>query len=217
MEAVSVRASLPSNREAARLYSEGLARLRVFDALEARDLLQRAIAADPKYSPGSLRSGRSLVPVGLRQEGAAGSQAGVRPVRQSFAGREVGGGRPLSRYRSSNTRRPSRSIARSSPCSLTTSTMGSSWQRRRPEAAKGMMLWPRLSRCASSRLQLLKIPVSNWRRTARGGCSAILSIRRTSCPRGREGQGPGSAADPGTSSGRSGYDIQRSRANAGCD
>ncbi len=50
MEAVSVRASLPSNRDAARLYSEGLARLRVFDALEARDLLQRAVADDPKYS-----------------------------------------------------------------------------------------------------------------------------------------------------------------------
>jgi eukaryotic-like serine/threonine-protein kinase len=50
VEAVSVRASLPSNRDAARLYSEGLARLRVLDALEARDLLQQAIAADPKYS-----------------------------------------------------------------------------------------------------------------------------------------------------------------------
>jgi DNA-binding winged helix-turn-helix (wHTH) protein/tetratricopeptide (TPR) repeat protein len=49
-EAVSVRASSPSNREAARLYSEGLARLRVLDALEARDLLQQAIAADPKFS-----------------------------------------------------------------------------------------------------------------------------------------------------------------------
>jgi DNA-binding winged helix-turn-helix (wHTH) protein/TolB-like protein/Flp pilus assembly protein TadD len=50
VEAVGIRASLPSNRDAARLYSEGLARLRVLDALEARDLLQRAIAADPKYS-----------------------------------------------------------------------------------------------------------------------------------------------------------------------
>src|SRR5580698_2262071 len=50
VEAVSVRASLPSNRDAARLYSEGLARLRVFDALAARDLLEGAIAADPKYS-----------------------------------------------------------------------------------------------------------------------------------------------------------------------
>ena len=50
VEAVTVRASLPSNRDAARLYSEGLARLRVFDALAARDLLQQAIAADPKFS-----------------------------------------------------------------------------------------------------------------------------------------------------------------------
>jgi DNA-binding winged helix-turn-helix (wHTH) protein/tetratricopeptide (TPR) repeat protein len=49
-EVVSVRASLPSNREAARLYSEGLVRLRVFDALAARDLLREATAADPKYS-----------------------------------------------------------------------------------------------------------------------------------------------------------------------
>jgi DNA-binding winged helix-turn-helix (wHTH) protein/tetratricopeptide (TPR) repeat protein len=49
-EAMSVRASLPSNQEAARLYSEGLVRLRVFDALAARDLLRGAITADPKYS-----------------------------------------------------------------------------------------------------------------------------------------------------------------------
>ncbi len=50
VEVVSVRASLPANREAARLYSEGLIRLRVFDALEARDLLRQAIAADPKFA-----------------------------------------------------------------------------------------------------------------------------------------------------------------------
>ena len=50
VEAVSVRSSLPSNRDAARLYSEGVARLRVFDALEARALLQQAVAADPKFA-----------------------------------------------------------------------------------------------------------------------------------------------------------------------
>jgi eukaryotic-like serine/threonine-protein kinase len=50
VEAVNIRASLPSNPDAARLYSEGLARLRVFDALAARDLLQQAVAADPKFS-----------------------------------------------------------------------------------------------------------------------------------------------------------------------
>jgi hypothetical protein len=48
-DAVSVRASLPDNPEAARLYLEGLAKLRVFDALAARDLLQESVVADPKY------------------------------------------------------------------------------------------------------------------------------------------------------------------------
>jgi eukaryotic-like serine/threonine-protein kinase len=48
-EAISVKASLPSDPEAARLYAEGLARLRVFDASAARALLQRAVAKEPKY------------------------------------------------------------------------------------------------------------------------------------------------------------------------
>ncbi|MGB9195600.1 MAG: protein kinase, partial [Terriglobales bacterium] len=48
-EAASVKASVPDNPEAARLYAEGLARLRVFDALAARDLLQRATAVDPRF------------------------------------------------------------------------------------------------------------------------------------------------------------------------
>jgi eukaryotic-like serine/threonine-protein kinase len=45
------RSSLPSTPEAARLYSEGLAKLRVFEALQARDLLERAVAADPAHAP----------------------------------------------------------------------------------------------------------------------------------------------------------------------
>ncbi|MGA8555963.1 MAG: tetratricopeptide repeat protein, partial [Candidatus Acidiferrales bacterium] len=50
-DARAVRALLPSNLELARLYSEGLARLRVFDALGARDLLEKAVAVDPTYAP----------------------------------------------------------------------------------------------------------------------------------------------------------------------
>ncbi|HEY1249861.1 MAG TPA: tetratricopeptide repeat protein [Thermoanaerobaculia bacterium] len=49
-DAAAVRASLPSNPEAARLYAEGLARLRVFDSVAARDLLQKAVALDPKHA-----------------------------------------------------------------------------------------------------------------------------------------------------------------------
>ena len=46
-----VKASLPANPEAARLYSEGLQRLRVFDALSAIDYLKKAAALDPEYAP----------------------------------------------------------------------------------------------------------------------------------------------------------------------
>jgi len=45
-----VRASSPNNSEAARLYAEGLARLQGFDALGARALLEKAIAADPDHA-----------------------------------------------------------------------------------------------------------------------------------------------------------------------
>jgi eukaryotic-like serine/threonine-protein kinase len=46
-EAGSIRASMPANAEAARLYAEGLQKLRLYDALGARPLLERAAAADP--------------------------------------------------------------------------------------------------------------------------------------------------------------------------
>jgi len=45
-----VRASLPANSEATRLYAEGLSKLRSFNALGARDLLEKAIIADPNYA-----------------------------------------------------------------------------------------------------------------------------------------------------------------------
>jgi tetratricopeptide (TPR) repeat protein len=49
-EAAEVAIALPSKSETAKLYSEGLVRLRAFDALRARDLLQKAIAVEPGYA-----------------------------------------------------------------------------------------------------------------------------------------------------------------------
>jgi eukaryotic-like serine/threonine-protein kinase len=49
-DAAAVKASLPSSPEAAKLYAEGLARLRVFDEVSARDLLERAVAAEPNHA-----------------------------------------------------------------------------------------------------------------------------------------------------------------------
>jgi eukaryotic-like serine/threonine-protein kinase len=45
-----VRAALPSTTEAAKLYALGLEKLRVSDAIAARDLLQQTIAADPNHA-----------------------------------------------------------------------------------------------------------------------------------------------------------------------
>ncbi len=48
-EAAALRASLPSGAEAARRYTEGLERLRRLDYLGARELLERAVAAEPTH------------------------------------------------------------------------------------------------------------------------------------------------------------------------
>jgi len=45
-----VLASLPSDPEAAQFYSEGLSKLRFFDDLRARDLLEQAVVAEPKFA-----------------------------------------------------------------------------------------------------------------------------------------------------------------------
>ena len=46
-----MKASLPSNVQASRYYAEGLEKMRHFDVLAARDLLQKAVAADPQHAP----------------------------------------------------------------------------------------------------------------------------------------------------------------------
>lgn len=49
-EEVAVKAELPSNVEAARFYSQGLQKLRGFDSLAARNLLEKAVVADPRHA-----------------------------------------------------------------------------------------------------------------------------------------------------------------------
>jgi eukaryotic-like serine/threonine-protein kinase len=48
-EARAVRAELPSDPEVAKLYAEGLADVRVFNYLPARELLEKAVAEDPQF------------------------------------------------------------------------------------------------------------------------------------------------------------------------
>ena len=49
-ELAGVLATLPSTADATRLYAQGIEKLRVFDALSARDLLQQAVDSDPKHA-----------------------------------------------------------------------------------------------------------------------------------------------------------------------
>jgi tetratricopeptide (TPR) repeat protein len=63
-DAGAVRASLPQNSEAVKFYSEGLAKLRRFDALGARDLLQKAVAADLDFALGHAALASALSTLG---------------------------------------------------------------------------------------------------------------------------------------------------------
>jgi DNA-binding winged helix-turn-helix (wHTH) protein/tetratricopeptide (TPR) repeat protein len=49
-QAAEVATALPSKSDAARFYWQGLAQLQVFNALAARDLLLKAVAAEPTYA-----------------------------------------------------------------------------------------------------------------------------------------------------------------------
>jgi eukaryotic-like serine/threonine-protein kinase len=51
-ESAAVAVVLPSNPDAARSYSEGLAKLRFYDVLDARDFLQKTVAAEPEFALG---------------------------------------------------------------------------------------------------------------------------------------------------------------------
>src|ERR1700690_1209046 len=63
----SVLASLPSNPEALRFYTLGLAKLRDYDALAAKDLLEQAIKADPKAPLAHATLARSWEQLGYEQ------------------------------------------------------------------------------------------------------------------------------------------------------
>ena len=84
-QAAGVRAALPSNPEAARLYAEGLLKLRLFDALTARDLFEKAVAADPNN------------PVARAALAAAWSELGYDTKAQEHAKAAVNGSTSLSR------------------------------------------------------------------------------------------------------------------------
>jgi eukaryotic-like serine/threonine-protein kinase len=63
-EAAQVAIAVPVRAETAKLYSEGLEKLRVFDALAARALLTKAVAAEPDYAPAHAALATTLLQLG---------------------------------------------------------------------------------------------------------------------------------------------------------
>ena len=63
----SVAGSMPMNHDAARLYALGVAELREFDAVAAKDLLQQACDADPKFPLGHVMLARAWNQLGYEQ------------------------------------------------------------------------------------------------------------------------------------------------------
>ena len=72
-QALSVKATLPHNNEAARFYSEGLQKLHQFDYLQARDLLQKAVDVEPQYA--LAHSALAVAWKGLGYDGKAKDEA----------------------------------------------------------------------------------------------------------------------------------------------
>jgi tetratricopeptide (TPR) repeat protein len=72
-DAASLRASRPANADAARYYAEGRAKLRIFDTVAARDLLQLAVERDPMHARS--HAALSLALVSLGEEARAREEA----------------------------------------------------------------------------------------------------------------------------------------------
>jgi TolB-like protein len=100
VEAVSVRASLPANREAARLYAEGLARLRVFDSLGARTLLEQSITADAKFALAHSALAEAWSRLGYDKKAQLEARQAY-DLSTNLSRRKVAGGGTVSRDRSS--------------------------------------------------------------------------------------------------------------------
>ena len=73
VDSPAVKVAVASSPEAARLYSEGMSRLRLFEPAAARDLLERAVAADPRNV--LARSGLATALATLGYDGRALAEA----------------------------------------------------------------------------------------------------------------------------------------------
>ncbi|MEO8505778.1 MAG: protein kinase [Acidobacteriota bacterium] len=74
----AVQASRPANGEAARFYAQGLSRLRLYDALGAREALEQAIAADPAFPLAHAALAEAWTRLGYEKNAAEEAQLAAR-------------------------------------------------------------------------------------------------------------------------------------------
>ncbi len=162
-----VKASVPSSPEVVRLYTEGLARLRLAEYLAARDLLLQVIAAQPEFPLGHVALAAAWSALGFDSESERSREARVRALRAAVSSKNVSGSKGDTANRPANGSEPSRFTGRSSSSFPTTSTTVFVSRRCRPRPAARKTHWPRLKRSASCRQCCRTIPESNWPKHAR--------------------------------------------------
>jgi serine/threonine protein kinase/tetratricopeptide (TPR) repeat protein len=74
VEVAGARASVPNNPLAAKLYAEGLERLRLFDALGSRDSLEKAIVREPDYPLAHLALADAWILLGYDEKAKASAK-----------------------------------------------------------------------------------------------------------------------------------------------
>lgn len=77
-EIASVLSAVPLDREAARFYALGIARLQQYDALAAKDLFQQVTRVDPKFSLGHAMLARAWGQLGYQQMSAAEAKTALQ-------------------------------------------------------------------------------------------------------------------------------------------
>jgi TolB-like protein len=147
-EAAEVAIALPTKSETAKLYSEGLVRLRAFDALKARDLLQRNLVMTKTPRPR-----RRMLLIFLP----------TCPGRNTFSLKGV-----IKRPLGTGTRLP-KSTAPCSSFFLTILTMDSRWPMRSIGPTSGRIPWPQSTRCIGCPRRSERTRESTWQnRTPHG-------------------------------------------------
>jgi eukaryotic-like serine/threonine-protein kinase len=167
-QSASVRASFPTNPEAARLYAEGLGKLRVLDSVAARDFLQEAVAAEPNFSLS--HDALAAAWKGLGYDAKATEEARKAFELSNNLSREGACRWRLDIARPATTgRKQQTSIAPFSTSFPTIWNTGCSWRGRKPRVERGRKPSPQWNCCVSCRHRSGKILASTcWKPTLPG-------------------------------------------------